>query len=60
MMVCLCNGVSERKVRKAIERGAATEDEVAAACGAGDRCGGCRPTVGDMLVRAQPVRLAIA
>jgi bacterioferritin-associated ferredoxin len=59
-MVCLCNGVSERTVRRAVERGAASVDEVADACGAGARCGGCRPTICEMLEQTRPVRLAVA
>ena len=48
-MVCLCHGVSERKVAKAIERGAETIDEVGAACNAGTCCMGCHPTIETML-----------
>ena len=48
--VCLCNSVSERKVRRAIDRGASTIDEVGAACGAGTSCQGCHDTIGDLLV----------
>jgi bacterioferritin-associated ferredoxin len=67
MMVCLCNGVGERKVRKAIDHGASTVDEVTAACAAGGRCGGCRPTIAAMLQAAEVcdredrgVRVAVA
>jgi bacterioferritin-associated ferredoxin len=49
MYVCLCRGVSERKVRSAISRGARTIEEVGAACGAGTRCGGCWPLIDDLL-----------
>ena len=55
-MVCLCHGVSERKVAKAIERGAETIEEVGAACGAGTCCMGCHPTIETMLtVRGRTV-----
>jgi bacterioferritin-associated ferredoxin len=47
--VCLCNSVSERKVRRAIDHGASTIDEVGAACGAGTTCHGCHDTIDDML-----------
>lgn len=47
--VCLCNGVSDRKVRKAIARGATTVDELARTCGAGSGCGGCRPELEQLL-----------
>lgn len=63
-MVCLCEGVSERKVAKAIERGAATVAEVTAACRAGACCGGCHPTIDELLAAARPVaspvRLVVA
>lgn len=49
-MVCLCHGVSERKVERAIDCGAASIDEVGDACRAGTNCGTCRPTIHDMIV----------
>ena len=45
MLVCHCNGVSDRAIRKAVRRGAVTPREVAGACGAGSCCGGCGPTI---------------
>jgi bacterioferritin-associated ferredoxin len=48
-VVCLCTGTSERKVRRAIERGAATVDAVGDACGAGTCCGGCHDTLRSLL-----------
>lgn len=51
-MVCLCYGVSERKVRRAIEDGAETIIEVGASCRAGTGCGGCHPTIDALLVAA--------
>jgi bacterioferritin-associated ferredoxin len=47
--VCLCNGVSERKVRRAIDRGADSINAVAAACGAGTTCHGCHDTIDDLI-----------
>jgi bacterioferritin-associated ferredoxin len=49
MYVCLCRGVSDRKVRKAINRGATTVEEISRTCGAGSGCGGCRPELQAML-----------
>jgi bacterioferritin-associated ferredoxin len=49
-MVCLCHGVSERKVERAISHGAATVDDVGVACRAGTSCGVCRETIEDMIV----------
>jgi bacterioferritin-associated ferredoxin len=45
VLVCHCNGVSDRAIRKAVRRGAVTPREVASACGAGSCCGGCGPTI---------------
>lgn len=63
-MVCLCEGVSERKVRRAIDRGASTVAEVTAACRAGACCHGCHPTIEELLAEAAadvtPVRLRLA
>jgi bacterioferritin-associated ferredoxin len=46
MYVCLCLGVTDRDVRRAVEDGACTASEVIACTGAGTRCGTCRSTVG--------------
>ena len=55
-LVCLCHGVSERKVRRAIDTGAATLAEVGERCGAGTLCLGCHPTIEDLLDVAVSVR----
>jgi bacterioferritin-associated ferredoxin len=52
--------VTDRKVRKAIDRGASTVDEVGRACGAGTGCGGCRPEIEAMLCSACPERTSVA
>ncbi|MCH2185946.1 (2Fe-2S)-binding protein [Myxococcota bacterium] len=49
MMVCHCNGVSDRAIRQAVRNGASTRSEVARACGAGSRCGGCLRTVSELI-----------
>ncbi len=46
MYVCLCLGVTDRDVRRAVDGGACTAAEVIACTGAGTRCGTCRATVG--------------
>ena len=48
MIVCHCRAVNHTTVRDVIESGARCPDEVAARCGAGSVCGGCRPTVESM------------
>jgi assimilatory nitrate reductase catalytic subunit len=57
-LVCLCYGVSERKVRKAIERGADTVEAVGEELMAGTCCGGCRDTIAAMLVVRRRDQLA--
>lgn len=49
MIVCHCQGVSDRVIRESVQKGARTHREVALACGAGRRCGGCRPAVADVI-----------
>lgn len=48
-LICLCGHVSDRKVAKAIDRGARTVDDVTEASGAGACCGGCHPTILEMI-----------
>ncbi len=53
--VCLCNRVSERKVRFAIDCGAACVDSVGSLCGAGTTCFSCHPTIEDLIDERQVV-----
>ena len=48
-LVCSCHGVSERKVMRAIERGAGDVSSVGEACYAGTCCGGCHDTISGLL-----------
>lgn len=62
-LVCLCNGVSERKVAKAIAHGADSIDAIGRACRAGTTCHGCHDTLDDLLEQTPvivPRRAAIA
>lgn len=57
MVVCLCQGVSEKTVRASIDEGARTRQQVTEACGAGDGCGTCHRTIKTLIVecrRAKP------
>jgi len=49
MLVCHCNGVSDRTIRKVVRQGAASAREVARACGAGACCGGCTDVVREII-----------
>jgi bacterioferritin-associated ferredoxin len=50
MIVCHCNGVSDRAIRRSVRAGAVTPDLVARACGAGACCGGCVDAVQEILL----------
>jgi bacterioferritin-associated ferredoxin len=49
MLVCHCNGVSDRHIRRSIREGASTTSEVARSCGAGACCGGCHEGIRKIL-----------
>ena len=49
MIVCHCRGLSDRKIREVIRRGAHSPREVAIACHAGRYCGGCIPIVRELI-----------
>lgn len=49
MVVCLCQGVSEKDVRESIASGATTRKKVTRACGAGAGCGGCHESIRDII-----------
>lgn len=49
MIVCHCRVVNDKRIYQEIGRGAETVDEIADRCGAGARCGSCRPTIGLLL-----------
>ncbi len=55
MIVCHCNAVRAEEIRTEVRLGAETGEQVAARCGAGARCGGCRPTV-DVLITDELTR----
>ncbi len=45
MYVCLCQGVTDREIHRAVDEGACTVAEVARCTGAGTCCGKCRPAI---------------
>jgi bacterioferritin-associated ferredoxin len=47
--MCHCQVVSDRRIRAEIDAGADTVDEISERCGAGARCGSCRPTISVLL-----------
>ncbi len=52
MIVCLCEGVSDRRVRETINTGAKDIKCIGDECGAGTGCGMCRPQLRRMLKEA--------
>lgn len=58
-LVCSCHGVNERRIRKEIDHGARTIDEIAERTSAGSCCLSCHPTIDDLLADAAvtPVRV---
>jgi bacterioferritin-associated ferredoxin len=49
VIVCHCRGVTDRAIREAVRDGARTLRQVARACDAGARCGGCRPAIAELI-----------
>lgn len=46
MIVCLCKGVSDRRVESLVDAGLGSSvEEVGTRCGAGTDCGSCREVV---------------
>ena len=45
MLVCHCHAVNDRTIRRCVNDGARSRNEVREACGAGSSCGGCRPAI---------------
>jgi bacterioferritin-associated ferredoxin len=57
MIICQCNGVTDRTIRKAVRDGANNRNEVVRACTAGKTCGGCVPAI-DEIIEAEHERIA--
>ncbi len=62
MYVCLCRAVTESEVRSVVAEGATDAEQVAARCGAGTGCGGCRNALRELLascgIHVQPCPLS--
>lgn len=53
MYICICNGITDTKIREAIRNGAKTSDEVYAACGVEPVCGTCADMMIEMIIEEE-------
>ena len=60
MLVCQCEAVNDRRIVAEIVSGALDAESLAERCGAGARCGGCRPTIEALLASLGPVEQPVA
>ena len=58
MIVCLCVGVTEHEIRRAVAEGARTPEAIGAACGAGTDCGACTLALAELAERERPASMA--
>jgi bacterioferritin-associated ferredoxin len=56
MIICQCNGVSDRTIRKLLRDGASNRNDVVRACMAGKACGGCVPAI-DQIIEVERERI---
>jgi bacterioferritin-associated ferredoxin len=59
MVVCHCRAVNDKAIRAEIEAGALDADTLAERCGAGSRCGSCRPVIEAILATVPGVPVAV-
>jgi len=59
MIVCHCDGVTDREIRACVQNGARSPDDVADHCGASTGCGGCAALVAEIVVGELGRRLGI-
>lgn len=55
MIVCICRGISDRKIVEAIDQGVSTLRDLQR-CGIGDQCGSCHNSLRAMLAAAEAER----
>jgi nitrite reductase (NADH) large subunit len=53
MIICQCNGISDRAIRKAVRDGASNRNDLVRACTAGMACGGCVPAIEEIIEAEQ-------
>ena len=55
MYVCLCYGLSEKKIKELIKNGAATLNDLQDRCSAGKSCGSCVCQLKELLTEPQDI-----
>jgi bacterioferritin-associated ferredoxin len=58
MFVCLCKGVSDKKIRSLLESGVSTVQGLMRSCQAGRDCGSCICVLKDMVERSRQSQAA--
>ena len=51
--VCLCNGVTDRHIRDAVDKGCSSVGELTMRTGCGANCGSCLDMAADMIAQMQ-------
>jgi len=54
LIVCHCQGVSDRAIREVVREGATSVRQVGRACRAGRMCGGCLPVIAEIIASETP------
>jgi bacterioferritin-associated ferredoxin len=57
VFVCICARVRESEIREVVCAGAATEDSVGDACGAGSGCGTCLDRIAEIIESSVSLRV---
>ena len=55
-LLCLCHGVSDQVIQRAIDDGADTIEEIGSRCAAGSSCEGCHDALEEMICAGLDVR----
>jgi bacterioferritin-associated ferredoxin len=56
MVICVCKGISEHRIREAADRGARDVSDLTRELGVATGCGGCAPAAGECLRRCREER----
>jgi len=54
--VCICNGVTDRQIREAVQAGCDSVAELTMRTGCGATCGTCLPMAADLVAEYQAAR----